>query len=177
MSKVDWSKAPEGTTHYVAGSTWLWGRRSGKDWYYWASPYQVWIEDNYRKTSSRYELVERPKEPVEWNGEGLPPTGERIEYYSPPVDRWMAAIVIGTFRGELVLGCEETGVTGQIGDDAKIRPLRTPEQIEAEERDKAIERIIDDYRHTVGSSTRCITRGQAARLYDAGYRKTEGSNE
>ncbi|MOA45978.1 hypothetical protein D3C78_1684380 [compost metagenome] len=58
-----------------------------------------------------------------------------------------------------------------MGMHGCFRPIRTPEQIAAEERDKAIQQIIADFKYTVGSCTYMITNDQAARMYDAGYRK------
>ena len=50
-----------------------------------------------------------------------------------------------------------------------FRPIRTPEQVAAEDRDKAIEGMIADTNILTGiMSDRRIMAGQ---LYDAGYRK------
>lgn len=56
-----------------------------------------------------------------------------------------------------------------MGVKEYFRPIRTPEQIAAEERDKAIEGMIADTNILTGiMSDRRIMAGQ---LYDAGYRK------
>lgn len=50
-------------------------------------------------------------------------------------------------------------------------PIRTPEQIAADERNQGIDAILEAYTYTVGPCTHKLTHSQAMRLYDAGIRK------
>lgn len=59
--------------------------------------------------------------------------------------------------------------TQRMGDHPEFRPIRTPEQIAAEERDKAVQAAMDDT-YTLGISDQS-KRILIERLYDAGYRK------
>ena len=62
--------------------------------------------------------------------------------------------------------------TSYFGDSAgSFRPIRTPEQIAADERENTIDQMINDTSILTGiMSDRRIMAGQ---LYDAGYRKTD----
>uniref|UniRef100_A0AAU6W2U8 Uncharacterized protein n=3 Tax=unclassified bacterial viruses TaxID=12333 RepID=A0AAU6W2U8_9VIRU len=102
----------------------------------------------------------------EWNGEGLPPVGTVCEFMyhqAPPASssEWMVGdiryisdctVLIG---GE---GCEHV----HHPRNCSFRPIRTAEQLAADERDEAIHDLM---------GTTCITMGEAAKIYDAGYRK------
>ncbi len=93
---------------------------------------------------------------------GLPPVGVRVSVFDD---------------GDLVYGHGESGeVIAHVEDCAVIRMsyglgcftaknLRTPEQIAAEEREKAIEEMC--------FAEETLTVKQAKALYDAGYRRKE----
>ncbi|MFU7278754.1 hypothetical protein ACM75F_24655 [Pseudomonas aeruginosa] len=95
---------------------------------------------------------------------GLPPVGVRVSVFDD---------------GDLVYGHGESGeVIAHVEDCAVIRMsyglgcftaknLRTPEQIAAEERDKAIEEMC--------FAEETLTVKQAKALYEAGYRRQESS--
>lgn len=103
------------------------------------------------------------KQNIEWSGEGLPAAGCEIEYHSPS-HGWKPGEYIGQFNGQMVVGCRDTGVIGYCPAEI-VRPIRTPEQIAAEEREKAIEQMKLDAGWRVKGS--CVF----TFLYDAGYRK------
>ncbi|QXZ11698.1 hypothetical protein KVQ82_16530 [Pseudomonas sp. AO-1] len=106
--------------------------------------------------------------PEPWNGEGLPPVGAEIEAM---MRRNMhddyawhrAKVVHGALPhspGEvLVFGLETTSPSWVD----EFRPIRTPEQIAAEERDTAVQEM----REIAGSKNAW----PFEQLYDAGYRK------
>lgn len=134
-----------------------------------------WIQCN---EGVLYQVYERPK-PGAWSGEGLPPVGIEIEANFPVRDshagsvtyKWRRVIVAvaGIPRADKECLCYDVETTAPAWVD-EFRPLRTPEQIAAEERDSAIKEI--------GLVTGLRARdGQievATRLYEAGYRKVEG---
>lgn len=119
-----------------------------------------------------------------WNGKGLPPIGtvcelsESILLASDRASEWFEAgthVEIGghaTFYGAVgpvcavcVVGSNFTGTLSEVC----LRPARTPEQIEAEEREKELNRMVA----TVSMLDKGWARKVCAGLYDAGYRKFE----
>lgn len=127
-----------------------------------------------------------------WNGEGLPPVGTVCEWagctfapedpQEPDLHIGDQVKIIAHFKdGELNLAAftfnpqihnpdRGTAWVNQ-GAHGCFRPIRTPEQIAAEERESSIQQMIDDTNVLTGiMSDRRIMAGQ---LYDAGYRKFE----
>lgn len=106
----------------------------------------------------------------EWDGAGLPPVGTRC-IVTPHNEVWgfdcvdEYECVVRGYMGEYVW--LENGSLNFItsrSDKVDFRPIRTPEQIAAEEREKFIDELI---------KVTCIRRGEAGLIYDAGYRKQE----
>lgn len=164
MSEIDWSKAPEGATHYDKwlGSPFL--RMIGFDsWEFWSENNECWL--SFRNYTPGEGVTKRIEE--SWAGEGLPPVGTVCEVQHES---------LGWTRCEIVAHkvMDSTGVTMAIAwidantldqsQGIRFRPIRTQAQIEAEERKRAlqeIEELITGY-----SYGRC-----AENLYQAGYRK------
>ena len=179
MSNVDWSKAPEGATHYAP--RWedncmyrpvFWrvvGNRGVEAWAINADGTMQHHDAPGWISSDRSRLIPRPTAP-QWNGEGLPPVGATVEYKGFR-DHWKQGSYVGQFRGQIVIGCHESGVVG-ICESAEIRPIRTPEQIAAEEREKAIKAMVDvlQVSDNLSGTAEYIVCGI---LHDAGYRKLE----
>lgn len=111
---------------------------------------------------------------VQWGGEGLPPIGAicKIEdraphkYYKRHVGQKVSIIAHSIGYND-----EPTAVYKVFeGVDSEYHalvaglfvPIKPIEQIEAEERDAAIQDLI---------KVTCISHGEAARIHDAGYRK------
>lgn len=162
--EIDWSKAPEGTTHYLPendGHGWVacWFKQDGNVWMAWAVERDggEWEEDNDMDEAVKF-LIRRPSP---WNGTGLPPAGCEIEYHSSS-GGWRQGEYIGQFNGQMVIGCRETGVIGYCRAEI-VRPIRTAEQIAAEEELEEIARLYAE--------------GGPAAAYDAGYRKVEGDKQ
>ena len=97
----------------------------------------------------------------QWQGEGLPPVGQDAEFKGHD-GQWLPGQYIGQFNGQMVVGCHKTGVVGFLSSE-EFRPIRTPEQIAADERQEAIQQM----REAAGSSNAY----PFEQLYDAGYRK------
>ncbi|HBP5411293.1 hypothetical protein ACM7NU_03560 [Pseudomonas aeruginosa] len=115
-----------------------------------------------------WEIVERP---VTWNGQGLPPVGT-VCIVEPHNTMWGFSSTSGyerkilAYYGEYVwLGHAETPLETTRIDKVDFRPIRTPEQIAAEERAKAIEEMC--------FAVETLTVKQAKALFDAGYRRQE----
>lgn len=108
---------------------------------------------------------------AEWDGEGLPPVGAKCEARAVTnisEFKWIEVNVeFISEKGVFLTSNELTGgCIGLPGKHVEFRPIRTPEQIAAQEREQAITDLMQ---------TTCIRRGEAARIYEAGYRKQEQS--
>lgn len=137
---------------------------------------------NISAMNDYWELVERPSSPA-WNGEGLPPVGTVCEAAIPHTsgpDNERSFIWI---EGRVIAYHEISGKTYAwfAEDDGfyppnvlDFRPIRTPEQIAAEEREKAIDEMVGlmcqdgAFDHEDPEAAAAM-----GKLYDAGYRKTE----
>ena len=164
---IDWSKAPEGATHWEPSSYEFaegWMRKVGDKWSYWLEGSKVWgLSGPACCVSAEREATfeERPQEP--WNGQGLPPVGIAVEWLSWP-HGWVGGRVVG-HDGKVTVVSHNDGYTGC--HPYQVRPMPTPEQIAAEEREQAINEmraIIDSAGPTVHA--------KLAALYDAGWRLT-----
>lgn len=178
MSEIDWSKRPNGTFVWVEviGSE----RPHDGGWHYEAE--DKWIDSRGNFWPKRCEregtirIHHKPETPA-WNGEGLPPVGTVCEtwfddgkacwheceviHHKSDDHRLAAVILRGQHKGRLCWGMD-------------FRPIRTPEQIAAEEREKGIAAILSAAGVT-GSAFSDDPEAAvwAAALYDAGYRKVD----
>ncbi|HGN6731972.1 TPA: hypothetical protein ACKSYC_005569 [Pseudomonas aeruginosa] len=162
---IDWNTAPEGATHWEPTGPEFhegWMKKEGDYWFYWVEGINKWFHGpSCNVSAEREETFEaRPQEVRD--GQGLPPVGVRVSVFDD---------------GDLVYGHGESGeVIAHVEDCAVIRMsyglgcftaknLRTPEQIAAEEREKAIEEMC--------FAEETLTVKQAKALYEAGYRRQE----
>ncbi|HCI0210614.1 TPA: hypothetical protein NN553_004478 [Pseudomonas aeruginosa] len=159
---IDWSCAPAEATHYFKGDDLNpWRKIVGTTVYAFnRKKWVMWSSFNEGYMPAYYAPI-----PLEtWDGQGLPPVGVRVSVFDD---------------GDLVYGHGESGeVIAHVEDCAVIRMsyglgcftaknLRTPEQIAAEEREKAIEEMC--------FAEETLTVKQAKALYEAGYRRQESS--
>lgn len=164
MSNVDWSKAPEGATHWMPESQYWEARfwkREGKANYVFEGG--EW-KSSLAKPFGHPALVIRP-DTTQWNGEGLPPVGAYIEVFHP-IYGWIGARSVGS-DGEAAIVRTNDGYAGAFPH--QMRPIRTPEQIAAEERERAIKEMWSVYWQPHAATA---MEGLGL-LYDAGYRKQE----
>lgn len=105
----------------------------------------------------------------QWSGEGLPPVGTVCECHLPGEltnnYSWVEAKVIW-HNGPTE--CAVVRSTSKLAWCDEFRPIRTPEQIAAEERKKSINAMFDIFEGFPGD---CMA--SLGALYDAGYRKFE----
>lgn len=159
---IDWSLAPDDATHYDELAEVFCNERG-----YWCADC-YWRADPGQEDWGTSRYIPRPTST--WNGEGLPPAGTVCEVYFPydTNPEWYRVEVMYSSKYMTVLfgDGEENAYTLERVEALrmKFRPLRTPEQIAAEEREKA---ILDLIRVT------CISHREAARVHDAGYRKVK----
>ncbi|AYN94392.1 hypothetical protein EAW52_10685 [Pseudomonas sp. LTJR-52] len=164
---IDWSKAPKGYDFHIQ-----WTNMEAD--FYREDGDRYTREGGYYATKADlrhmpYVIVTRRP----WSGEGLPPVGTvcevRVGYLEQPY-KYAECEIIAHFDGESQRCAayvqtihDGSRIVGQ-GIAEAFRPLRTPEQIAAEERDKAIKEMAED----LG-----IMHTTAAQAYDKGYRKID----
>lgn len=106
----------------------------------------------------------------EWDGSGFPPIGTVCEYlkHAKYKTSWIKVRVV--FIGVNLIVFEHGANGNEFSEqitEVSFRPIKTPEQIEAEERLHAIDEMND---LILGWG---VEKRMLAVLYDAGYRKTE----
>lgn len=131
----------------------------------------VVVEKGWPEYEPTWAAIERRTSgAVQWNGEGLPPVGTVCEYKR--VHEWQKVEVFAVkpnYNGsQTVLVTYENGCWAGCAEPSSFRPVRTPEQIAAEDRDKAIAEMVETARKATGFGQ---NRADYAALYDAGYRK------
>ena len=132
-----------------------------------------WIDPKPPVSPSLHaQVVDRANRIPEWDGVGLPPAGTTCERRFPDVreSSWNVCII-------LAHGARKIFVRDNCGDEwahhldeVEFRPFRTPEQIAAEEREKAIAEMVATAKMATGFGQNVADH---AALYDAGYRKQE----
>ena len=173
MEQIDWSKAPEGATHFLPEQV---ARGWVACWYKFVDG--TWFARNVRDCDwypdHDYQEIFIPLligKPAPWSGTGLPPVGTVCELFCRKLEQGPVTVLyiseeFGVFKSHRYH--HEQGGPLEI---YAFKPIRTPEQIAAEQREKAINQMIDDTNILTGViSDRRIMAGQ---LYDAGYRKFE----
>lgn len=109
---------------------------------------------------------------AEWNGEGLPPVGAVCEIRAHKLTEWSKAeikfasrnVVVWDWVNEPALHGHCTGYRHNV----EIRAIRTPEQISAEEAEKAVEKMFARFGGPNG-----LTKLQCIWVISEGYRKIE----
>lgn len=152
---------PEGATHTAPGGTYrmltggYWRQYADGDWILIKSPAP------HLYTPIEDEIVElnAPKV-VEWDGVGDPPAMSKIEYKSVG-GTWKRGVFVGRVYGKIVAGCDDTEAVGWLPSD-EMRPIRTAEQVAAEEIRSIIESGLN------GNKTMTMV---VKEIIEAGYRK------
>jgi len=173
---IDWSKAPEGATHYYRNSPQPWRDLSGYTWKYFS--HGKWRPGPSVSTSAELmqstDLFAKPL-PQTWTGEGLPPVGIEIEALLPGLGSttyfWQRAKVVhgalSDSPGEVLVFSLETTRPAWVD---KFRPVRTPGQIAEEEKSEAIRDLIALWK--IAPDREYNYHYELAEVaYEAGYRK------
>lgn len=170
---IDWSKAPEGATHFDTAEYRIKSFMKLEDgaWYFWppmsSEPsWGYWGADGVDSDTGPF--VARPTD-SKWNGEGLPPVGTVCELRAHKLNEWGRAVIKFASRNVVVWDWEGepeiSGLCTRYAHEVEMRQIRTPEQIAAEERDQAIKEMIAGNDHE-------FLQDWAAYVYDIlGYRK------
>ncbi len=123
----------------------------------------VVVEADWPEYEPTWAAIERRVTGGQWDGEGLPPVGVDCEYFDG--GEWMRCEVVAHRNNAAVVlsDCYEPAFVSQ----QELRPFRTPDQVAAEEREKAIAEMV--------STSPMLDKGWARKvctaLFDAGYRK------
>lgn len=170
MSNVDWSKAPEGATHWMPESQyWQEGfwKREGEANYF--SRGGEW-EFSQAKPFGHPALVKRPAAP-QWNGEGLPPVGCECEVLNGDLSnaQWEKCTILFVGAHRVVYDSESCSERVGYTDTLQFRPIKTPEQLAAEARERAVDEMWSVYWQPHATTAK----EGLGLLYDAGYRKQE----
>ncbi|HFQ8919797.1 TPA: hypothetical protein ACKRPI_002954 [Pseudomonas aeruginosa] len=172
---IDWNTAPEGANKagFTEHDQYLqFYRIPGMfgDYDFWSEK-RGWCGNDFPTCANH--LFDRP-EKVEWDGQGLPPVGIEAEVIWDSTDvAYYRAKILAHDEDRVVFRWCEGESKGQYGSYAVLnfgilptfRPPCTPEQIAADEREKAIEEMC--------FAEETLTVKQAKALYDAGYRRQE----
>jgi len=117
----------------------------------------------------------------EWNGKGLPPVGTVCEHSN--INHWepwtKVTIVAHHFIEEddlLVAVFVYKNGSSHSSEGDHFRPLRTSDQIAAEERKKAIDEMVYGACGAEPDGANTTAFMLCGLLYDAGYRKAEGGD-
>lgn len=181
---IDWSKAPEGATHWdpglncrVAG----WMRLDGQTWYWWPAETAYSCPKKWHESLNQHKVNSEgfTERPTLWDGKGLPPVGVPIEAkHKNAQPDWARPgfyeTVIVAIGKQLVIFEADGNGSEKVGklSDYIFRPIRTTEQIAAEERAATIKTILADAGVTDSAwNDDPEAEVWAAALYDAGYRK------
>lgn len=164
MSEIDWSKAPEGATHYDKwlGSPFL--RMIGFDsWEFWSENNECWLSfSNYTPGEGVTKRIEES-----WAGEGLPPVGTVCEMQHENWSRgWKKVLVLYTSSEYVITSDDKSGEQHWYTRNLSFRTVRTQAQIEAEERERAIDEMYAIVREGIYDKY-----ALCSELYDAGFRK------
>ncbi|NIE73040.1 hypothetical protein F3J45_00980 [Pantoea sp. Ap-967] len=193
MSEIDWSKAPEGATHFGAENEFYfsaWYRVEGEQILAYTEDGSMWREATYScvfpKVSS---LSARPQQ---WSGEGLPPVGSEVEIQRGGwTIREESAEFIGaevtvcavfqTARGVDMIAVDGGADLGcEVFRAEMARPVPTPEEKAEAERVAGLNEMIRHMKdhpggtHGVSHMQQLMIHEDVARdLWAAGYRKQE----
>ncbi|HBO1943250.1 TPA: hypothetical protein L4G29_005636 [Pseudomonas aeruginosa] len=169
---IDWSKAPEGATHWEPTGPEChegWMKKEGDYWFYWVEGINKWCHGPSCNVSAERAATFEARPQEAWGGQGLPPVGTVCEYYADE-NTWRSCEIVAHKDGQAVVWANNVHIWASSG--ASLRPIRTPEQIAAEEREKAINQMISDAGYVDPKIGTFVAMGN---LYDAGYRRQESS--
>ncbi|AEJ12998.1 MULTISPECIES: hypothetical protein [Pseudomonas] len=135
----------------------------------------VVVEADWPEYEPTWAAIERRVTGAQWNGEGLPPVGQKIEMKNKrSTEEWarpgFQEVTITAMGTQLFLVTYSDGGDENCGhlSEYDFRPLSSPEQKAAEERQRAARQMCLDAGHE------SPTPGQISmglKLFDAGYRK------
>lgn len=140
--EIDWNKGPEGAIGFAEGlrpghdTIWYRQKPNGDLEYCTDDHHDVWMESFLMPEN----VVWRKAEVSSWNGEGLPPVVTECEAKNALSGEWIRVKVIDHQGSTQSAVCREIG-TDKLWWSDSFRPIRTPEQIEENEREARVEAL------------------------------------
>jgi hypothetical protein len=183
MSQIDWSRAPKGFPLWLEGTNEDHRKHSG--WYRRAGEvFEGACGGQWRavREGQFFNVHSKPESAPAWTGEGLPPVGtvcqlknveSGSEWREVAENGSKVTIIAHYMNAGTPLAAFTVGVIGESftvdsATESFFEPIRTPEQIAAEERGRSVEQMVADLRLLiVGGKEFSVCEA----LYDAGYRK------
>ena len=167
MSKVDWSLAPEGATHYgeVSSNRICWYSVKSDCRYDYAYQDEGYHAEKWTPSGGapgHPPLIPRPK-PKPWSGpeDGLPPVGTVCEWKYADSQTWKATKILYIGSVYVIVPAHD-GEQHYYVQHMQFRAVKTPDQQAAQLRETAIRELMD----IAGVDCRVT----AARLVDAGFK-------
>lgn len=167
---IDWSQAPDYATHYDELAEVFCNKRG-----YWCADC-YWRADPGQEDWGTSRYIPRPTST--WNGEGLPPVGTHCAHQGTAHNLdWQEVVVLAHTEvcGRQVAVFQYANIVS-YSSAQYFRPIRTPEQIAADERlhnvrnaCSAIAETLDDLRGKTMVERAALAVVEA--MIDAGYRK------
>lgn len=181
MTQIDWSKAPEGATHWTPESRVVCQfLKFDKEWFWFGEGWVQFGPGNDWMTQQLAGVISRP-EPVDtqvWTGEGLPPVGT-VCIITPHNNIWGFSDVADYLCKVLAYHDDFVWVdlSGASGvpvatrtDKVDFKPARTPEQIAADKRKSEIDEMINRSLEGHNAITIAQARIVCEALHKVGYR-------
>lgn len=164
--EIDFSDKPEGATHYKKD-----GAYAGEFFRYENGEVQsFWTRKNRWDQTDRVSIDELTQISSGVDGIGLPPIGTECEAFNDHLEEWILVRVIDHQGSTQSAVCREI-CTDKLWWSDSFRPVKTAEEIKAEERKKFIDECGDF------SSVTTRWTDVFGMMYDAGYRKLESKDE
>jgi len=170
MSLPNWEEAPEWASVLLVhvlheGYAWASDHRDG-------ARAELCVTGDFVLSAKRWTVVShRPTETPTWTGEGLPPVGAVCEVsYCGSNQGIVTVLFIGDDLAVLKNHCHGSEQCAPV-DKYDFRPIRTPESVAVDEREKAVNEMHDLY--IEGANHRA---GLYA-IYDAAIAKAKGATQ
>lgn len=96
-----------------------------------------WPRSVYNGAGLNFPCTRVPVEPAQWDGEGLPPVG--VDCEALRLGQWIKCRIFAHRYGRALFDFE--GGWGDCDELARFRPIKTAEQLAAEQREAEIERL------------------------------------
>ncbi|HEK2618707.1 hypothetical protein [Pseudomonas aeruginosa] len=168
---IDWSKAPDGATHWEPSGPEFnegWMKKERNGWFFWGLGAEwKYGDDVSAEREATFEA--RPQEA--WDGQGLPPVGAKCLTDRNDFLREVTILCHGKTRTFVFDHVSQEEICLVLKDRVFL-PIRTPEQIAAEERRNSILHLAN---LLIDSRGHCNEYSQAKAIFDAGYRRQESS--
>jgi hypothetical protein len=176
-------KWPDGATHYQPSTGLFYRLTEDQTWQFYVNAHHGWDNsaDWAGRPSAPDSAIERPA-PEVWTGQdgSLPPVGLKVEAYFPTDSKptWLPTVLLYASDENVIYSGDEEGeeIRRSRADfnalQVKFRPIRTAEQIAAEERERDIATLVQFIcaDGAFGVDDPEVTMA-AAKIHDAGYRK------